>query len=199
MKYTKIVNQIKGLHWELLDKGDIVRLMILSHYAAEEFAESLRIALRLHPGNLGLREMAVGELRTTNLRFGTYCAKGDHSDFLRHFIVAHDLLTWTGEATKQAGREYRAKVSELPREVRAMSVVSRERELPGIFGRILEAKDWSGGVLPAFRYYIEEHIRLDSMEGGHADLLSDFVVTDEVTQFYEARLDLYRCIPALFA
>jgi hypothetical protein len=197
MMHKQIVRAIAGLTWENLSTTELQELMVLSAYAAREFAESLRIALEIYPKSIEFQEMALGEINTENLKFGGYKKSGDHADFLWHFINKHRLADLYPDA-QRAGERYLAQVQGLPKEVRAMSVVSRERELPGIFRRVLEAKDWSAQGLDAFRYYLAEHIHLDSMEGGHGDLLAGFGVTEEVGAFYQIRMDMYRCIPNLF-
>ncbi len=194
--YKKVVERIYNLAWEKLSAKELQTLMVLSGYAALEFAESLRIALNEHRESKAFQGMAAGELKTTNLTFDDYIKKGDHSEFLWHFIEKKGIST--DPNVTNTGKEYLQKVQTLPKEVRVMSIVSREYELSRIFARILKAKDWSLPGLQAFRYFLEEHIKLDSEEGGHADLLQGFKVDDRVTAFYEARLDLYRVIPTLF-
>ena len=49
MIYPKLVAQIKGLRWKSASVKDLHSLMILSAYAAREFAGSLRMALEEHP------------------------------------------------------------------------------------------------------------------------------------------------------
>jgi hypothetical protein len=198
MKYNQVVEQIRNLAWDKISAVELQWLMLLSGFAAGEFAESLRIALKLHPESPEFREMATGELQTTNLQFAGYNAVGDHADFIWNFISKAGIDKSCPAEVISAGEIYLEKISKMSPEVRAMSIVSRENELSGIFAEVLKAKDWSAEGLGAFRYYLERHIALDSAEGGHADLLSGFVVNDDVAEFYQARLDLYRCIPKLF-
>ncbi len=191
--FKTVVAQIRNLPWQKLASHELLKLMVLSAYAALEFAESLRIALKLNPDNPSLREMADGELypEAHNLQHDDYDQPGDHSAFLLHFIKKHGLNQMFPDAVA-AGEAYLAQVRELPDEVRAMSIISRETELSGIFERILEDQDWSTPPLPAFRYYLARHIELDSAEEtGHAALLSGFAVDDSVTEFYRIRLCLY--------
>lgn len=195
-EYKKVVEQIKNLNWEKLGPSDIQRVMYLSYIAATEFAESLRIAQTLYPNNHNLQEMVEGELQTTNLSFEDYSAKGDHADFLEHFLMKNNLVN-DGDL-KESGEKYLAECRRLPDHVRTMTVFSREEELPGIFERILQAPDWSADGLAAFQYYLKRHIALDSQEGGHADLTKEFPVNDSVKPFYETRLNLYRPIAKLF-
>ena len=196
MSYKNIVKQIQDLRWQNLGDGDLQRLMVLSGYSALEFAKSLRLSLLLHPENHALQEMAREELQTDNLTYGGYQKRGDHADFLWHFIRENELVQ---EDLRVVGRDYMRRVDALPDETVVMSIVSREQELPGIFTRILTAPRWQAPGLPEFKYYLQRHIALDSAEGGHADMLRGMPVDDRLIDFYRARLDMYRSIPALFS
>jgi len=196
--YTVIASVVRNLGWARLSGPELQSVMILSGFAAREFAESFRIALRLHQTSVNLKNVASEEIRTGNLQFEDYSEPGDHADFLWHFIGREELARVCPRETMEAGARYLSAVWTLPPEVRAMSIFSRERELPGIFSQVLRAKDWSALGLPAYRYYLKRHIYLDSREGGHAELLAGFPVDESVAAFWEARLDMYRCIPTLF-
>ncbi len=199
-EYQKIIAKIQGLRWSFARPSDLLSIMILSGYAAREFAESLRITLELHPDNEAFQEMARGELKTDNLRFNNYAKVGDHSEFLWHFITEHGVIPQYAGRNVDAGLAYELQVKELAPEVRVMSIVSRERALPGIFEEILKARGWATHpALRAFSYYLRRHIELDSGEGGHAALLSKFKVDDRVLPFWEARLKMYEAVPVLFA
>lgn len=199
MEYKQLVAKICNLRWDLAAVPNLLSLMILSAHAAREFAESLRIALKEHADNPAFQEMAAGELNVSNLQFDNYVGPGDHADFLWHFILKHGVLGKTSSHVDTVGATYVNQVRRLNREVRIMSIVSREQELPGVFTSILKANGWDElPELRAFKYYLERHIALDSGEGGHADLLSKFEVTDAVTPFYKARLKMYRTLPVLF-
>ena len=198
----RIVDIIKNLNWASLTRGDLEKLMVLSMFAAMEFAGRLRLCLEYFAiseevGGEAFKEMAKGELDTDNLVFADYNSRGDHFAFLKHFVDKDGLREKYPDAVL-AGERYMNKVNGLSLNDSIMSLVSRERELSGIFKKILEAKDWSTPALQAFRYYLERHIELDSEEGGHADLLSGFEVTDEVGWFWEIRFECYQCIPELF-
>ncbi len=197
MLYKKVVKQIRELKWDSLNSKDIQRLMVLSGYSALEFAESLRLALELNPDNQSLQEMAKEELKADNLSFGDYNKHGDHGEFLWHFIKKYGLDSRNPDL-QNVGETYMQRVRALGPEVRVMSIVSRETELPGIFTKILTANNWRAKGLPEFRYYLERHVALDSAEGGHADMLRSMKVDDRVVDFYRARLDMYRILPKLF-
>ncbi|MDO8594336.1 MAG: DUF3050 domain-containing protein [bacterium] len=195
-EYKEVVEQIKNLNWENLDGKELQEVMYLSYVSAREFAEALRIATRLYPDNANLKEMAQGELRTSNIAFDDYHQAGDHADFLAHFLKKYELED--DASLERHAEAYREVCRALPDAIRAMTIFSREEELSGIFKRILEAKDWSEEGLPAFRYYLAEHIALDAGEGGHAELTKEFPIDDRVKSFYEARLEMYKAVPKLF-
>lgn len=197
VQYKSVVEKIKNLNWENLPPEDLQKLMYLSYASAREFAESLRIARDLYPDNENLKDMAEGELQTSNLSFEDYNQAGDHADFLEFFLKKHNLLEVTPEI-KTATEEYVNVCQSLDPKVRAMTIFSREEELSEIFERILQAKDWTAPGLPPFQYYLKQHIALDAGDGGHADLVKEFPVDDQVKSFYEARLQMYQeAIPDL--
>lgn len=192
------IEAIKSLRWADLGPAELQQVMILSGFAAREFAESLRLALKRYPDSTNLRSVGMGELQTKNLQFGDYERSGDHADFLWHFIGQNGLIYTCPREVVKAGVHYENAVHALPAHLRVMSIFSRERELPGIFSEILRAKNWEAPGLSAYRYYLERHIVLDSQRGGHGELLSGFTVDESVTTFYEIRLELYRCVSTLF-
>lgn len=198
-EYKGCVEQIENLRWHELSQEMLEQLMLISQAAAVEFAEALRIALQLDPMNPDLQAMAAGELQTDNLKFADYHAQGDHADFLAHFIQANAIEP--SEATRVAISAYLTACRGLRDEVRAMSIFSREQELPGIFDRILDNSGLATTpALQAFEYYLREHIALDSTDGGHGDLTRSLPINpEEVLAFWQARLQLYRAIPELFA
>ncbi len=196
--YKHFVKLIKNLNWENLNGEELQVVMYLSWVAAVEFAEALRIALRLYPNHVGLQEMAHGELKTKNLLLDDFRIAGDHHEFLGHFLRKHGLMeTMTRKLGDQA-EAYLAKCRALSESERAMTVFSREDELSGIFARILDAKDWSAQGLYAFRHYLSRHITFDTGAGGHHDLTSDFPVDERVRPFYVARYETFKLIPSLF-
>ena len=196
MSYKKIVDQIKQLNWQKLTVQELQQLMFISYASAIEFAQALRIARDLYPEDDQLRRMSEGELDTNNLHYEDYSQSGDHSDFLKHFISKNSIRP--NNRVRSAINAYHETCAAFDNTTRAMSIFSRERELPDIFERILEANDWSAPGLPAFRYYLRTHIALDGGDGGHQDLTKEFSVDDSVKPFYAARLMMYQSIPALF-
>ena len=195
MEYKKIIDQILGLPWQRLDTNGLFRLMQASYCSAIEFADSLRITQQLYPDHARITEMVSGELKTNNLQFGEYKNKvGDHWEFLGFFLQQVALSSPQGLL---ACHKYTNDVTSMSPEVRAMTIFSREAELPGIFQKILENLNWQLKDLPmslkAFQYYLMRHVELDSAEGvGHANLIVEFPIDDSVLLFYKARLQLYQ-------
>jgi len=195
--YKQTVREMLDLSWDKLNPEELQQLMVLSGYAAREFAESLRIAVRRYPHNPKLRQMASEELKTKNLSFGDYDRRGDHAEFIWFFINENYLGQKFTEANK-SGEDYLANIRNLNGQIRSMSIFSREHELPGIFAKILKAKNCKLPGLPEFNYYLRRHIELDSQEGGHSDLVKDFPLDDRLNGFYRARLELYKPIKNLW-
>jgi Protein of unknown function (DUF3050) len=195
--YKGWVEKIVGLPFQDLDSPELVRVCYLSWVSAIEFAEALRLAQDIYGDHEGLREMIEGELQTTNLSYDDYSRAGDHHEFLAHFLSKHGEMDRLEAELSEVAAEYLAACRALPKHTRAMSVFSREEELPRIFARFLESpkENWDRPILRAYRYYLERHIDLDSAEGGHADLIGDIPVDDRVEPFYHARFRLYRRLP----
>lgn len=194
MDYKIIVRKIVDLPWQTLDQEKLHALMFLSAHAAQEFAASLRIALRHFSWHEGLKKMATGELQTDNMRFGSYQESGDHADFLWHFVHECNLHLAVSEKIFNTGEAYLGQVEKLPEMVRAMSIFSREHEMSLVYKNILQAPAWNTPALQAYRHYLERHVELDSEKGGHDELVADLPVTDAVADFYRLRLDMYQCI-----
>src|SRR3989338_9234910 len=133
--HKTIIKRITNLPWQTLDAEDLLNLMVLSYVSALEFAESLRMALALYPKDAELKQMAIGELQATNLSFDDYHGPRDHAEFLAHFLRKHRVDT--SEVIRMACIGYQQAIKQLPQDVRAMSIFSRESALPHVFTRIL--------------------------------------------------------------
>lgn len=191
-KYKEIVREIENLPWHKFSPTEII---YVSYCTAVEFAESLRRALVVYPDNENLLEMASGELDTRNLSYQDYSNRGDHWEFLEHFCKKQENGIIPSVNVLGACRDYRSIVNSFNNNERAMTIFSREQELPNIFNKILVAHDWQKLNLGFYKYYLERHIDLDSKDGGHADLTRDFFLDDKKLEaFYEARLDLYKSL-----
>lgn len=192
--YKGTINQIIALPWKSLKTTQLLQLMVLAYFSAQEFAESLRIACQLHSDDADLKSMAAGELQTNNLRWEEYSAIGDHADFLRYFLNKYNIWREDDESFLNiCCSDYLLAIRSMPDETRSMSIFSREHELPDVFKAVCESNLLdTHPALKAFRYYMQRHISLDSEQGGHADLVSLHRITEDVGDFWKARLLLYR-------
>ena len=194
--YKNIVSEITNLPWSQFDPKEIIYLSLTS---AVEFAQSLRCALNVYPENTNLQQMAYGELNTNNLYYDDYSRKGDHWQFLDHFCQDQKSgifisVHWKYKIASACDKYYKTLESMSDAE-RAMTIFSREHELPNIFEEILRAHKWRALGFGFYEYYLERHIELDGEEGGHANLVADFETDDEVLlKFYKARLELYQSL-----
>lgn len=194
MIHQALVKSINKKQWECYSPQKIIYLSLRS---AEEFAESLRCAEHAYPNHSQLSEMIKGELQTDNLSYEDYAQVGDHWQFLKHFCVQHKINEESvGSELVHAGNTYVTSVRKLGDDnVRAMTVFSRDQELPGIFKKILKAHDWEKLGLGFYKYYLERHIEIDSKEGGHAGLTKSFDLDEKILfHFYTARLHMYNAL-----
>jgi len=194
--HKEIVSQIQNLPWAQFDPKAII---FLSLCTAVEFAQSLCCALKIYPENVNLQEMAYGELNTDNLSYDDYSRKGDHWQFLDHFCQdqksgIYTSIHWQAKISK-ACTKYHKVLEIMSDSERAMTIFSREHELPNIFEEILKAHKWKMLGFGFYEYYLERHIELDGEEGGHANLVANFDTDDEVLlKFYKERLELYQSL-----
>jgi hypothetical protein len=192
MQHTVAIGQIRELDWKSFNPRSII---FVSWYTAQEFAASLRQALALYPNAPTLREMGEGELQTDNLQYGEYHRAGDHAEFLQHFLKGMVVDV----RVSNAYAKYLATVEGFSAQERAITIISREQELPGIFERILAAHDWEKLGFGFYEYYLSRHIELDSTNGGHGDLTKQFSQDKSFTlepevleRFWTARDELYQ-------
>lgn len=135
--------------------------------------------------------MASGELQTDNMALEDYSKKGDHWEFLEHFIAKYKIMPVRSSIT-DAMKEYVHLVEELADADRAMTVFSREEELALIFEKIIAAHDWDALGFGFYKYYLKQHILFDSGEKGHAYLTKHFPMNEPTLEkFYTMRLQLY--------
>lgn len=191
MPYKQTIEEIKGIDWKAFEPLSII---IVSYFAAKEFADSLRVILRAFPCATDLHKMGAGELNTDNMQFGDYSLRGDHWQFLGHFLKTA-MRYPISPLDHKANKRYRFYIDLLQPRDRGTTIYSREQELPNIFREILAAHDWEGLGLGFFQYYLERHIELDSQEGGHANLVKSYpLYPDVLDKFWVARLKLYKDI-----
>ncbi len=187
------IEKIENLDWSKADPKEII---YVSFFSAIEFAESLRQGASLY-SSLALDGMIKGELQTDNLKFEDYDQRGDHCEFLRHFIKKYYIRENTSYSVASATNSYRGFCGELTKEERFETIISREHALPGIFQKILDSHDWEKLGFGFYAYYLREHIRIDSEDGGHGDLMKEMKIKmheDVLKKFWKARYKMYKSL-----
>lgn len=190
-RHKELVKQIAELPWQDADPRDII---LLSRATAKEFASSLRAGVELYPDDSRMMEMVGGELETDNMTYEDYVSKGDHWQFLDHFVKKYGVVASKPEV-EAAGVEYVRSVEALSPVDRAMTVFSREEELTSIFEKIVAAHDWEKLGYSFYIYYLKQHIFFDSGDGGHHHLTQHFPLHPAILEkFYEERLKMYQSL-----
>jgi len=188
-KAQENISQIANFNWSKMSIYDILYLSLTTAY---EFAESLRIAQKFYPENKDIAAVASGELLTDNLYYENYRRPGDHADYLAYFFVRKNLGRRVSLKAQVSADIYLIKCESFTDGQRAMSIISREQELHKIFEKIVSSHNWKSNSLDFYEHYLLEHIRFDSQEGGHGDLLSKLPLNEKyLDEFWAARFDLY--------
>jgi hypothetical protein len=189
MKNKRSIDDILAINWLKLSDS---RKTFLSITTAIEFSQSLRLAQIIYPNHQGLVKLCEEELMTNNIQFEDYNEIGDHADFLLHFTTKNpNLLCDITAQLHVAAYSYHSYVGKLTAEERAMTIFSREKELPAIFKSVRKAP--IGKEYAFYDKYLTDHITLDSQDGGHADIVSTFPLNEEVIErYYKERYKLYQ-------
>ncbi len=194
---SRAAASIRALPWSLLEQAELQALFVLVFFMESELAETLRFVEKHGYGSL-LKHVADRKLGVSNLTFGDHNGFiGDHTDFLHHQMVEVGLNEKVPIEFITTGTRYLEAVRTLPPEVRAQSVIWRERN--PVFYPALEAIGFLKVPLPpelqALRYFIarDHELRLESIP--KPDPLAEFVVDDSVMGYCRALYDLLTSIP----
>jgi hypothetical protein len=192
--FGSVIDSICRMAWDELDSDEVMRVAKAYYYFSIQFRENLEIARALHPEDAKLAELWEGECDTDNLSpWPGVAAPGErlnHDEFMRRLLhshpadVEHKLI--------EAGFTYLEKTRQMDATARASSIASYEDGgLSRVFGAMLQAPDWAGPGQQAFRFFLEEHIRFDSDDGGgHGELSRHLPVDDRVLPLWTAFRDL---------
>jgi hypothetical protein len=192
--FHSVIDGICRMAWDELDSDEVMRVAKAYYYFSIQFRENLEIALARHPEDEKLVELFAGECATDNLSpWPGVAAAGerlDHDEFMRRLLDFHAVgrdarLTETGLA-------YLDKTRAIDDAARAASIASYEDTgLSRVFGAMLRAPHWYGRGQRAFRFFLEEHIRFDSDDGGgHGSLSRHLTPDDRILPLWTAFRDL---------
>jgi hypothetical protein len=173
--FEEVNDEICGLGWEALDANQIMQVAKAYYYFSIQFRENLEVACSLCPEDEKLRDLRMGECQTDNLSpWPGVAAPGeklDHDEFVRRLLCLQDVER--EHKLAMLGDFYLGQSRNIEPRTRAASISSYEDGgLSRVFQAMLRAPDWPGAGPLAFRFFLEQHIRFDSDEGGGHGALS---------------------------
>ena len=139
-----------------------------------------------------LRQLRKEECDTDNLSpwpgVAASAERMNHDEFMRRSLKLSPIAGRRRSALDQAGQSYLKKIRALGCGTRAMSIASYENTgLERVFRSFLLAPDWNDPSLPAFRWFLLQHIRFDSdFERGHGALSRHLVPDDRILPVWTA-------------
>ena len=192
--FDAVIDGIGRMAWEQLDSDEVMRVAKAYYYFSVQFRENLEIARALHPDDAKLAELWEGECDTDNLSpFPDVAAPGErmnHDEFMRRLLTLQPIAN--DAPLTAAGLSYLDKTRRVDEVARASSIASYEDGgLSSVFGAMLRAPRWQGKGQRAFRFFLAEHIRFDSEDGGgHGSLSRHLPVDDRILPLWTAFRDL---------
>jgi hypothetical protein len=202
--FHSVIDSICGMAWAELDSDEVMRVAKAYYYFSIQFRENLEIAYAGNPDDAKLGELYRGECDTDNLSpWPGVSAPGErmnHDEFMRRLLEFHPA--GRDARLTEAGLAYLDKTRQVDDTGRAASIASYEDGgLTRVFGAMLRAPHWYGRGQRAFRFFLEEHIRFDSEDGGgHGSLSRHLPVDDRILPLWTAFRDLLAiAVPKLAA
>ncbi len=209
--YQSYVDQINQVDWSRIEP---LRIIHVSLCFAKEFAQTVRSCIPQYHHLDQFQQFIVGEIDTDNLQYEGYTRTADHWQFLDYFldkershanfISLQDLIAFNMNTALPLIQmsDYVRYCDSLEQEQKLLTLVSREKELQGIFQKILVAHDWGALRYGFYKYFLERHLELDGVEGGHEDLMKSLVDLDQLDpqqeifleQFWQKRLAVYQSL-----
>jgi hypothetical protein len=188
--YGAVIDTICAMAWDRLGNDEVLQVAQAYYYFSIQFRENLEIACRLRPDDPKLAELREGECDTDNLSpWPGVAAPGEkmhHDEFMRRLLALQDVRDV--EYLDGLGASYLNRVRAVADLPRACSIASYEDGgLSRVFAAMLRAPHWYGAGQRAFRYFLEQHIRFDSEDGGGHGSLSRHLAPDEaITPLWSA-------------
>jgi len=188
--YAAVIDAICAMAWERLTTDEVLQVAQAYYYFSIQFRENLEIACRLRPGDPKLAELREGECDTDNLSpWPGVAAAGEkmhHDEFMRRLLALQKVRD--SDYLAGLGASYLNRVRAIADLPRACSIASYEDGgLSRVFAAMLRAPHWYGAGQRAFRYFLEQHIRFDSDDGGGHGSLSRHLTPDEsITPLWSA-------------
>jgi hypothetical protein len=193
-KFVEIVERINDMSWQELGNREMLSVAAAYYYFSVQFRENLQIACWLYPNDWKLRALHEEECATDNLSPWPGVAevgeKLDHDEFVRRSLLLEPLDRT--DHLRRAGLAYLETIRGVDALARAKSIASYEDGgLSTVFLAMLRAPRWEGGALQAFRFFLEQHIRFDTADGGgHGSLSRHLLPDDSIAPLWQAFEDL---------
>ena len=208
-QFETSIKEICDLNWSSLTEGQLRTVAWSYYFFSIQFRENLLIARNLFPEDLKLKELESGECNTDNLSpFPGVAHSGeqlDHDEFMRRLLCLEPTSDEERLLFMEAGQQYLSKIAGVHPVARAMSIASYEDGgLLSVFNSILQAPALKSDLLlnpllRAFRYFLAEHVALDSdPELGHGALSRQLAPDDSILPIWNAFKELFvQFTPAL--
>jgi hypothetical protein len=177
----QVIDEICGMEWQQLSGGEVLQAAMAYWYFSIQFRENLVIACRHYPEDGCLQRLYAEECNTDNLSpWPGVAATGeklDHDEFMRRLLSLQPIEH--AEPIARAGGRYLEQVRGVADIARAKSIASYEDGgLTSVFLAMLRAPQWGDTGLAAFRFFLEQHIKFDSDDGGGHGSLSRHLIVD---------------------
>jgi hypothetical protein len=192
--FDAVVDSICRMPWDELSGDEMMRIAKAYYYFSIQFRENLEIACARHPHGAQLAELYAGECDTDNLSpWPDVAAAGErmnHDEFMRRLLQFHPA--GRDRQLTAAGLAYLKRTRGVDDAARAASIASYEDGgLSRVFGAMLRAPHRQRKGERAFRFFLEQHIRFDSDDGGgHGSLSRHLVPDDRILPLWTAFRDL---------
>lgn len=202
--YERVVDQMVDLHWQDLNRQDLMVVANAYYYFSVQFCETVEIACRQYPTDQQLIALRAGERDTDNLSpYPGIAADGErmnHDEFMWRVVAMSGLDQATRDRVSKLGAAYLDATRKVDPMARIISLPSYEDGgLERLFKAILRAPDWDEPSLAAFRHFLLGHIRLDSDPNtGHGSWCRHLTVDDRILPLWNAFRDiLVAAVPKL--
>jgi hypothetical protein len=188
----KIIDDICDLNWIGLSADELVNTAWTYYYFSVQFCENVGIARGLYPEDKRLEELDRGERNTDNLSpcpgVVAVGERVDHDEFMRRTLELAPIDAARERRLRSIGESYLEKVRAVDDKTRVLSLASYEDGgLERTFRAILQARNWDGPLLFAFRHFLVGHINLDSDPNqGHGSLCRHLTPSKQVYDLWVA-------------
>ncbi len=193
---NRIIADIVGLGWPHLSQPEMLAVAWAYYFFSVQFRENLELACDFFPEDPSLQKLLGEECHTANLSpYPGVAAVGErlnHDEFMKRSLELSPIPRALRDQCRQAGQRYLDRVRDVEPMTRALSISSYEDGgLERLFRGMLTAPGFDDPALRAFRFFMIEHIRFDSDQGGgHGQLSRQLPPCEDVAELWSVFQDL---------